>query len=192
MKKGIISAILMILVGIAIVFLSIALKKYDWYLRSWILYLTIWLITFGVIIFVISILKFIKINPIKNILIAIWILISLFICFVEFIFLAWFIKSDSVKEIDNNKYVGIEYFSNRLRKEVNYYEEYNIFAYHKTYEYIEEFYDYDDYVHPEYRKYYKIPQTDSIIYYYDENGEITKTRKYDENGAIVDINTNNE
>ena len=31
----------------------------------------------------------------------------------------------------------------------------------------EEFYDYDDYEHPEYRKYYKIPKNDSIIYYYN-------------------------
>ena len=43
----------------------------------------------------------------------------------------------------------------------------------------------------EYREYHKVPQTNSVIYYYDNNGNISKTKTYSENGSIVDMQENN-
>ena len=100
-------------------------------------------------------------------------------------------ENTNVKEIDGRKYLGIESYSNRLRKTVKYYENYNILAYKKTKEYIEEFYADDGNKYLEYREYHKEPQTDSVIYYYDDNGNITETRTYDEKGKIVDVQENN-
>ena len=100
-------------------------------------------------------------------------------------------ENTNVKEIDGRKYLGIESYSNRLRKTVKYYENYNILAYKKTKEYIEEFYADDGNKYLEYREYHKEPQTDSVIYYYDDNGNITETKTYDEKGKIVDVQENN-
>ena len=100
-------------------------------------------------------------------------------------------ENTNVKEIDGRKYLGIESYSNRLRKTVKYYENYNILAYKKTKEYIEEFYADDGKKYLEYREYHKEPQTDSVIYYYDDNGNITETKTYDEKGKIVDVQENN-
>ena len=113
----------------------------------------------------------------------------MFIILINFTICGLMIKLDNIKEIDEKKYIGIEYLSNRGRKTIYYYDTYNIFAYHKTEEYIEEFYDYDNYECSKYRKYNKIPQTDSIIYYYDEDGNVIDIKTYNENGEIVDIDS---
>ena len=97
------------------------------------------------------------------------------------------IFKSTIKEIDGKQYLGIESYSNRSRKTVIYYEFYNTFAYKKTKEYIEEFYDYNDYGQPLYREYHKNPQTNSVIYYYDNSGNVIETKTYDEKGAIVDV-----
>ena len=98
-------------------------------------------------------------------------------------------KNTYTKEIDGKIYLCIESYSNRLRKTIIYYEEYNTFAYKKTEEYIEEFYN--DNGKLEYREYHRVPQTNSVIYYYDNNGNISETKTYSENGSIVDIQENN-
>ena len=98
-------------------------------------------------------------------------------------------KSTNIKEIDEKQYLGVESYSNRLRKTIIYYEEYNTFAYKKTEEYIEEFYN--DNGKLEYREYHRVPQTNSVIYYYDNNGNISETKTYSENGSIVDMQENN-
>ena len=82
-----------------------------------------------------------------------------------------------IKEIDGIKYCGVEYETNRLRKNVYYYKEYNIFAYHETKERIEEFYDYDDYEHPLYREYYDENSRCKIIYEFDKSGNITEIKE---------------
>ena len=51
-------------------------------------------------------------------------------------------KNTYTKEIDGKKYLCIESYSNRLRKTIIYYEEYNTFAYRRTEEYIEYTIDY--------------------------------------------------
>ncbi len=188
-KKGIILSIFLVLIGIAIIIINMILKSFNWYLRGWIMMLAPYLISFGIAILGIFALKTIKQKWLKILFITLWILFCILVMFMEFLLLSWFIKSDIVKEIDNTKYVGVQYYSNRLRKTVIYYKEYNIFAYHKTEEYIEEFYDYDDYEQAEWREYHKIPRTDSIIYYYDEDGNITNIKTYNENGAIVDVDS---
>lgn len=98
-------------------------------------------------------------------------------------------KNTYTKEIDGKKYLCIESYSNRLRETIIYYEEYNTFAYKKTEEYIEEFYN--DNGKLEYREYHRVPQTNSVIYYYDNNGNISETKTYSENGSIVDMQENN-
>ena len=99
-----------------------------------------------------------------------------------FIFREWY-----VKEIDGKEYYAVATYTNRFRKDVYYYENHNIFAYQKTKEYIEEFYNYDDYEHPEFREYHKENLKDSIIYYYDDFGNIINIKKRDEKGRIVDV-----
>lgn len=97
-------------------------------------------------------------------------------------------KSTKIKEIDGRNYIGIvEEAKNRWHpaKIVTYYEEYNTFAYHKTEEYIQEYYSNDAPSIPKYREYYKIPKTDSTIHYYDEYGNVTDIKTYNEDGAIV-------
>lgn len=167
--------------GIAILITNKNLKNSNWYLRSWIIELAPYMISLGIMILGGLALKAIKLKELRIALITLWVIINLGIMFAEFIILAWVIKLDVVKEIDGKKYLGVEYYTNRLRKTITYYEEYNAFAYHKTDEYIEEFYNYNDYEHPEYRHYYKIPRTDSIIYYYDKEGNVTDIKTYDEN-----------
>ena len=96
------------------------------------------LITFGI-----ATLGYISLNTIRKDLprvffMIVWTIICLIIISIEFFLWAWIVKSDAVKEIDGTKYVGVEYYSNRMRKTVIYYKEFNIFAYHETKEYIEE------------------------------------------------------
>ena len=93
----------------------------------------------------------------------------------------------NIKEIDGKNYIGIASYSNRLRKNIKYYEDFNFLAYKPSEEYIEEFYDYTDYEHPEYREYHKIPITESIIYYFDKEGNIIDIATYNENGAVVKL-----
>ena len=101
-----------------------------------------------------ELLKDVKKEGVKIFFTIFWTLISIIVSFVEFMVLCWSIKTTTIKEIDGTKYCGVEYETNRLRKNIYYYKEYNIFAYHETKEHIEEFYEHDDYEHPLYRKYY--------------------------------------
>lgn len=157
MKKetSVVSLIISILIGIAIIILNIILKNFDWHLRSWMITLAPALITLGI-----ATLGYISLNTIRKDLprvffMIVWTIICLIIISIEFFLWAWIVKSDAVKEIDGTKYVGVEYYSNRMRKTVIYYKEFNIFAYHETKEYIEEFYEHDNYDQPEYRRYHK-------------------------------------
>ena len=59
----------------------------------------------------------------------------------------------------------------------------------KDIKYIEEFYN--DNGKLEYREYHRVPQINSVIYYYDNNGNISETKTYSENGSIVDMQENN-
>ena len=130
----------------------------------------------------------------KKILVLIIVIFLSFIIGITFFMInnGWYLrifKNTYTKEIDGKKYLCIESCSNRLRKTIIYYEEYNTFAYKKTEEYIEEFYN--DNGKLEYREYHRVPQTNSVIYYYDNNGNILETKTYSENGSIVDKQENN-
>ena len=118
------------------------------------------------------------------------ILLLIIIIFISFLVgaIIFMINNDwHFRIFKSTKIKGIESYSNRSRKTVIYYEFYNTFAYKKTKEYIEEFYDYNDYGQPLYREYHKNPQTNSVIYYYDNSGNVIETKTYDEKGAIVDV-----
>ena len=130
----------------------------------------------------------------KKIFVLIIIIFLSFIISVTFFMISneWYFrifKNTHIKEINGKKYLCIESYSNRLRKTNTYYEKYNIFAYKKTEEYIEDFYDNNGKL--EYREYHRIPQTNSVIYYYDNTGNIAEIKTYAENGSIIDIQENN-
>ena len=130
----------------------------------------------------------------KKFLVLIIVIFLSFIMGITFFMInnGWYLrifKNTYTKEIYGKKYLCIESCSNRLRKTIIYYEEYNTFAYKKTEEYIEEFYN--DNGKLEYREYHRVPQTNSVIYYYDNNGNISETKTYSENVLIVDKQENN-
>lgn len=97
-------------------------------------------------------------------------------------------KPICIKEIDGKQYLGIEE-SRMIRgqRTIVYYEEYNWFAYRKTEYNIEEYYEKDrnDKEYPTYRIYHKIPETDSEIFYYDENGKVVASGTFNENGKVI-------
>ncbi len=129
----------------------------------------------------------------KKVKISLTVIIIILIAIVSYILIndnGWklrIFKETSIKEFDGKEYIGIASYSNRLRKNIKYYEEYNFFAYKPSEEYIEEFYDYNDYENPEWREYHKVPYAKSIIYYFDKDGNITSIKTHNESGAIVDI-----
>lgn len=171
MKKetSVVVSAISILIGIVIIILNIILKNFDWHLRSWMITLAPALITLGI-----ATLGYISLNTIRKDLprvffMIVWTIICLIIISIEFFLWAWIVKSDTVKEIDGTKYVGVEYYSNRMRKTVIYYKEFNIFAYHETKEYIEEFYEHDNYDQPEYRRYHKENSDEDVVIYYIDN-----------------------
>lgn len=105
----------------------------------------------------------------------------------DWYFKIFLFKDGYVEEIDGKKYYAVASYTNRMRKNVYCYENYNFFAYQKTKDYIFEFYDYDNYIFPEFREYHKENLNDSIIYYYDDYGNITDIQKRDESGKIIEV-----
>ncbi len=177
MKKKVIFSIVLIIAGILIVVINKIIGNFDWHLRSDFIWLASFMITFGVFWLGILSLKDVKKEGVKIFFIIFWTLFSIIVAFVEFMVLCWIIKTTVIKEIDGIKYCGVEYETNRLRKNVYYYKEYNIFAYHETKEHIEEFYDYDDYEHPLYREYYDENSRCKIIYEFDKSGNIIEIKE---------------
>ena len=177
MKKKVIFSIVLIIAGILIVIINKIIGNFNWHLRSDFIWLASFMITFGVFWLGILSLKDVKKEGVKIFFTIFWALIIIFVGFVEFLLLCWVIKTTSIKKIDDIKYCGVEYETNRLRKNVYYYKEDNIFAYHETKEHIEEFYDYDDYEHPLYREYYDENSRCKIIYEFDKSGNITEIKE---------------
>lgn len=177
MKKKVIFSIVLIIAGILIVIINKIIGNFNWHLRSDFIWLASFMITFGVFWLGILSLKDVKKELVKIFFIIFWTLFSIIVAFVEFMVLCWIIKTTVIKEIDGTKYCGVEYETNRLRKNIYYYKEYNIFAYHETKEHIEEFYDYDDYEHPLYRECYDENSRCKIIYEFDKSGNIIEIKE---------------
>ena len=95
------------------------------------------------------------------------------------------LNPDIERNIDGVNYIGVEHTTNRLRKDVYYYDKYNFITYNYENMVIKEFYDEYGVLHT--RTYFKNPKTDSLIYYYDENKNIIDVKTYNENGSIVDV-----
>lgn len=186
MKKKIIFSIILILLGSFVLIVNKIIGNFDWHLKSDFIWIASFMIPLGIFLLGIFSIKTIKNKGFKVFLTIIWTLIIIVVVFVEFMLLCWVIKTTIIKEIDGVKYCGVEYLTNRLRKNIYYYKDYNIFAYHKTKEYIEEFYDYNDYKHPLYREYHTEELQDRVIYEYDKKGNITKIITYDENGKMIE------
>ena len=177
MKKKVIFSIVLIIAGILIVIINKIIGNFNWHLRSDFIQLASFMITFGVFWLGILSLKDVKKEGVKIFFIIFWTLFSIIVAFVEVMVLCWIIKTTVIKEIDGIKYCGVEYETNRLRKNIYYYKEYNTFAYHETKEHIEEFYDYDDYEHPLYREYYDENSRCKIIYEFDKSGNIIEIKE---------------
>lgn len=177
MKKKIFFCIILILIGIMTIITNIYIGKYDWHLRSCFIWLASFMIPLGILLLGTFSLNGIKKESMRIPLKIIWIIINAVVAFIELILLVWIIKETPIKEIDGVKYCSVEYYTNRLRKEVYYYKEYNVFAYHKTKEYITEFYEHNDYEHPLYREYHKENLKDEVLYDYDENGKIIEEQQ---------------
>lgn len=177
MKKKVIFSIVLIIAGILIVIINKIIGNFNWHLRSDFIWLASFMITFGVFWLGILSLKDVKKEGVKIFFIIFWTLFSIIVAFVEFMVLCWIIKTTVIKEIYGTKYCGVEYETNRLRKNIYYYKEYNIFAYHETKEHIEEFYDYDDYEHPLYRECYDENSRCKIIYEFDKSGNIIEIKE---------------
>ncbi len=175
MKKKVIFSIVLIIAEILIVIMNKIIGNFNWHLRSDFIWLASFMITFGVFLLGILSVKDVKKEGVNIFFIIFWTLFSIIVAFVEFMVLCWIIKTTVIKEIDGTKYCGVEYETNRLRKNIYYYKEYNIFAYHETKEHIEEFYDYDDYEHPLYRE------------YYDENSRCKRIYEFNKSGNIIEI-----
>ena len=177
MKKKVIFSIVLIIAGILIVIINKIIGNFNWHLRSDFIWLASFMITFGVFWLGILSLKDVKKEGVKIFFIIFWTLFSIIVAFVEFMVLCWIIKTTVIKKIDGTKYCGVEYETNRLRKNVYYYKGYNILAYHETKKHIEEFYDYDDYEHPLYREYYDENSRCKIIYEFDKSGNIIEIKE---------------
>ena len=177
MKKKVIFSIVLIIAGILIVIINKIIGNFNLHLRSDFIWLASFMITFGVFWLGILSLKDVKKEGVKIFFIIFWTLFSIIVAFVEVMVLCWIIKTTVIKEIDGTKYCGVEYETNRLRKNIYYYKEYNIFAYHETKEHIEEFYDYDDYEHPLYRECYDENSRCKIIYEFDKSGNIIEIKE---------------
>ncbi len=168
MKKKVIFSIVLIIAGILIVIINKIIGNFNWHLRSDFIWLASFMITFGVFGLGILSLKDVKKEGVKIFFIIFWTLFSIIVAFVEFMVLCWIIKTTVIKEIDGIKYCGVEYETNRLRKNV---------YYHETKEHIEEFYDYDDYEHHLYREYYDENSRCKIIYEFDKSGNIIEIKE---------------
>lgn len=187
MKKNIIFSLLLIIAGILIIIINKIIGNFDWHLRSEYIWIASFMIPTGLFLLGLFSLKTIKNRGSKIFFYIFWTLIFLIVIFIEYMLLCWFIKLTIVKEIDGVKYCGVGNVTNRLKKDVYYYEEYNIFAYHETKKCINEFYNYDNYEYPLYRIYYTEKMQPKKIYDYDEKGNITNIITYDEKGAIVNV-----
>lgn len=171
MKDKIETSILLttIIFPISMFIINKILGIFDWHLRSWIWWLVFFIIHIGGYIFTIFAISTMKSKVGKIIVMLIWSIICIPIFFINLGFSSWIIKLDSVKEIDGTSYVGVQHLTNRLRSNVYYYNDYNIFAYKDEIMSVEEFYN--EYEILEFRIYYDKDRKSHTIYF-DENGNV--------------------
>ena len=174
-KKDYISLLVAIINVLIIILLPKILEIYQWYLRSWVCWTIEALIFIPILIFLILRFLHVKTTP-KKVLIVILSIFFLIVSFIIFIFNSWIIKTDFIKEIDNKNYIGIKEDQFRARVSVDYYSKYNIFAYYKSNDKINEFYDNTRKIDKKYL---------TSITYFDENGKIINACKYDQKGNII-------
>lgn len=173
-KRFMIILLSIVVCGILIFVINTIMGTLNWHLKSNILFWSFIMISIGSVIFIITLISMIKSKLIKYLILIPSILASSVIFLISFFIFCLWMRVDTIRNIDGIDYIGVEHLTNRLRKSVYYYEEYNYFAYNDENIIIEEFYDYDDYEIPEFRTYYKENKEKETIYY-DDNGNITKT-----------------
>lgn len=181
-KRDLFVLLFVILYILVIVVLSLILKRYNWYLRSWIYELNLFIVNISILVFLICRLIHSR-SALKKILLIILMIIFSIVAYFCYIFSRWGIKFDSIEKIDNNKYVAVTHYTNRLAKDVYYYSNYNIFTYYKSKEHIEEFYTYDNYRTPSSRTYYN--ELGRKVILFNEDGTIKEEKSYDKNNNLI-------
>lgn len=184
-KKCGLILITIVVLGIVIFIANMFLASFYWHFRGEILLLAFFMVTLGSILFSLWGVCQIKSIIIKCLLILPWFIICAIFFFISFMIFGLCLNPDIERNIDGVNYIGVEHTTNRLRKDVYYYDKYNFIAYNYENMVIKEFYDEYGVLHT--RTYFKNPKTDSLIYYYDENKNIIDVKTYNENGSIVDV-----
>lgn len=179
-------SISIILLAIVLMLINLIIPNFDWYFRSYVIYGIVYMFFCGIFLLILSNITAEE-SKANGAYITLLIISSIIIFFVARIVMAWTIKDTIIKEIDGTNYCGEIHLTLRMRKDVYYYKDYNLLAYHKTKECIEEFFDNEKDVIPLTRTYHKEKITDEITNYYDKKGEITKVMARDENDKPVEI-----
>lgn len=167
MKDRIESTILFttIIFPISMFIINKVLGIFDWHLRYWIWTLVFFVIHAGGYSFSIFAICTMRSKIGNFIVITIWSLVCLVICFINLFIFSWCVRFNGIKEIDGISYIGVHRNIDWDYYEVNYYDNYNWFAYKDENIIIQEgFEEKKDF--PEYRKYYK----NDMTIYFDEKG----------------------
>ena len=192
MKKCTISFLIILILGILIIVSGKILSVYDWYLRDNIILISEVLIFIGVFGLGILSLMTIKSKGAKTFFIVTWCIIGLIAGLIITFITAIALDLTEVAKIDGTDYLGVHYVSFRNRLDIDYYKEYNIFAYHKSNRYIEEFYDNVGDEYPAFRTYYENGPLERKVIYFDENGKQTNVKYFDKEGKEYQLEVENQ
>ena len=146
------------------------LGLFDWHLRWHIWFLTFFIFHIGGYCFSIFAISSMKSKVGKFFVITIWTLICCVIGFINLFIFSLIVRFDVVKEIDGEKYIGVDSYAGLDDQVVNYYEKYNWFAYKKDNLIIDEFFKKGEEI-PEDRTYYNQDGSNYTIYF-DRKGNI--------------------
>ena len=146
---------------------------FDWHLRYWIWTLVFFVIHAGGYCFSIFAISTMKSKIGKFFVITIWTLICCAIGFINLFIFGLVVRFDVVKEIDGDKYIGVDSCAGLDDQVVNYYDTYNWFAYKKDNIIIDEFFKKGEDI-PEYRTYHNQDGSKHTIYFDKKGNIITK------------------
>lgn len=165
-----------IIFPISMIVINKILGIFDWHLRWHIWFFTFFIIHAGGYCFSILAISSMKSKVGKFFVITIWTLICCVIGFINLIIFSLVVRIDSVKEMDGVKYIGVDSYANLDDQVVNYYENYNWFAYKKDNIIIDEFFEKGEDI-PEDRTYYNQDGSYHTIYF-DRKGKIITREEF--------------
>ena len=168
-----------IIFPISMIFINKILGIFDWHLRWHIWLLAFFIFHVGGYCFSIFAISSMRSKVGKFLLITIWTLICCVIGFINLFIFALVVRFDIVKEIDGEKYIGVDSYANLDDQVVNYYEKYNLFAYKKDNIIIDEFFEKGEEI-PEDRTYYNKDGKNHTIYFDRKGNMITKEEYFNQ------------